>query len=195
MSGLEALKRFKEQGGGGEVILVTGQGSLEVAIKAIKLGAFHYLTKPVKLTEMRGLVKSACEAVAVRRENRALRQALRAESGLESMIGASGGMRQVFELVRKVAPVGCNVLIQGASGTGKALVAKALHRLSPRRDRAMVSFNCGGFTEELIGSELFGHEKGAFTGASATKIGLLEAGERGARCSWTRSERCPCPCR
>ncbi len=175
MDGLEALKRVKMQGVDTEVVLVTGFGGLETAIEAIKLGAFHFVTKPVKLAEIRSLVKSACEKVLMNRENRQLRQALREETGLESMIGASASMRQVFELIRKIAPVGCNVLVQGGSGTGKALVAKAIHRLSPRKGQAFVSFNCGGFTEELIASELFGYEKGAFTGASATRIGLLES--------------------
>jgi DNA-binding NtrC family response regulator len=175
ISGMEALKSLKEAGVETEVILITGHGGLDTAIEAIKLGAFHYVAKPVKLAEVRSLVKSACEKVLMRRENRLLRNALREETGLESMIGASASMRQVFELIRKIAPVGCNVLIQGASGTGKALVARAIHRLSPRKDQAFVSFNCGGFTEELIASELFGYEKGAFTGALATRIGLLES--------------------
>lgn len=175
ISGLDALKRIKDSGMETEAILITGHGGLDTAIEAIKLGAFHYVAKPVKLAEVRSLVKGACEKVAMRRENRQLRQALREETGLESMIGASASMRLVFELIRKIAPVGCNVLIQGASGTGKALVAKAIHRLSPRKDQPFVSFNCGGFTEELIASELFGYEKGAFTGALATRIGLLES--------------------
>lgn len=175
ISGMETLKRLKDSGTGTEVVLVTGHGGLETAIDAIKLGAFHYVTKPVKLADVRSLVRGACEKASMSRENRLLRQALREETGLESMIGASASMRQVFDMIRRIAPVGCNVLIQGASGTGKALVAKAIHRLSPRKDQAFVSFNCGGFTEELIASELFGYEKAAFTGASATRIGLLES--------------------
>ncbi|EKO39823.1 MAG: response regulator (CheY-like receiver, AAA-type ATPase and DNA-binding domain containing protein) [Solidesulfovibrio magneticus str. Maddingley MBC34] len=179
IDGLEALGRLKKQGADTEVILVTGHGGLETAIEAIKAGAYHFVTKPAKLAEIRNLVKGACEKVAIGRENRRLRQALREETGLESMIGASSAMREVFELIRKIAPVGCNVLVQGASGTGKALVARAIHRLSPRRDQAFVSFNCGGFTEELISSELFGYEKGAFTGAAATRLGLLESAAGG----------------
>ncbi|NDY55212.1 sigma-54-dependent Fis family transcriptional regulator [Desulfovibrio sulfodismutans] len=179
MDGLQALKRIKAMGTETEVIMITGFGDLETAITAIKLGAFHYLQKPLKLAEVRSLVRAALGKVGMARENRLLRQALRVESGLESMVGASSAMREVFELIRRIAPVSCNVLIQGASGTGKALVARALHRLSPRRERAFVSFNCGGFTEELIASELFGHEKGAFTGAVATRIGLLESGGGG----------------
>ena len=175
MDGLEALKRLKKQGMETEAILVTGHGGLETAIEAIKCGAYHFVTKPAKLAEIRSLVKGACDKVAMGRENRQLRQALREETGLESMIGASSSMHAVFECIRKIAPVGCNVLVEGASGTGKALVARAIHRLSPRRDQAFVSFNCGGFTEELISSELFGYEKGAFTGAAATRLGLLES--------------------
>jgi len=174
MDGLSALRRVKAMGGDTEVVLVTGFGGLEPAIEAIKLGAYHFVAKPVRLAEIRNLVKAACDKVALGRANRQLRQALREETGLESMIGASAAMRGVFELVRKIAPVNCNVLIQGASGTGKALVAKAIHKLSPRKNETFVSFNCGGFTEELIASELFGYEKGAFTGAAATRAGLLE---------------------
>lgn len=175
MSGMEALERFKQRSAGSEVIMITGYGGVETAVEAIKLGAFHFVTKPVKLAELRSLVKRACDKVALSRENRRLRLALREETGLESMIGASASMREVFELIVKIAPVNCNVLIQGDSGTGKALVARAIHRLSPRRDRPFVCFNCGAFTEELIASELFGYEKGAFTGAVASRVGLLES--------------------
>jgi two-component system, NtrC family, response regulator AtoC len=179
MDGLTALRRVKTQGVETEVVLVTGFGGLEPAIEAIKLGAYHFVAKPVRLAEIRNLVKGACDKVALGRANRQLRQALREETGLESIIGASAAMRRVFELVRKIAPVNCNVLIQGPSGTGKALVAKAIHKLSPRKDQTFVSFNCGGFTEELIASELFGYEKGAFTGAATTRAGLLESAEGG----------------
>jgi DNA-binding NtrC family response regulator len=175
LDGLEALSRLKKLGTQAEAILVTGHGGLDTAIEAIKRGAFHFVAKPFKLAEIRSLVRAAADKAALGRENRRLRQALREQSGLESMIGASMSMREVFELIRKIAPVGCNVLIEGASGTGKALAARAIHRLSPRRDQAFVSFNCGAFAEDLIASELFGHEKGAFTGAAATRVGLLES--------------------
>ncbi len=179
MDGLTALRRVKSAGGDTEVVLVTGFGGLEPAIEAIKLGAYHFVAKPVRLAEIRNLIKAACDKVALGRTNRQLRRALREENGLESMIGASAPMRAVFDLVRKIAPVNCNVLIQGPSGTGKALVARALHKLSARREAELVSFNCGGFTEELIASELFGYEKGAFTGAAATRAGLLESAAGG----------------
>lgn len=175
LDGLEALSRLKKLGTQAEAILVTGHGGLDTAIEAIKRGAFHFVAKPFKLAEIRSLVRAAADKAALGRENRRLRQALREDAGLESMIGASVSMREVFELIRKIAPVGCNVLIEGSSGTGKALAARAIHRLSPRRDQAFVSFNCGAFAEELIASELFGHEKGAFTGAAATRVGLLES--------------------
>ena len=179
MDGLEALRRVKAQGADTEVILVTGFGGLEPAIEAIKLGAHHFVSKPARLTVIRSLVHSACEKVAMRRANRDLRRALREETGLQSIIGAGAAMREVFDLVRKIAPVNCNVLIQGASGTGKALVARAIHQLSGRAKAPFVSFNCGGFTEELIASELFGHEKGAFTGAVGARTGLLESAAGG----------------
>ncbi len=175
LDGLEALSRLKKLGTQAEALLVTGHGGLDTAIEAIKRGAFHFVAKPFKLAEIRSLARAAADKAALGRENRRLRQALREQSGLESMIGASVSMREVFELLRKIAPVGCNVLIEGASGTGKALAARAIHRLSPRRDQAFVSFNCGAFAEDLIASELFGHEKGAFTGAAATRVGLLES--------------------
>ena len=112
-------------------------------------------------------------------ENTRLREALLGTTGLSSIVGKSPAIQELFSLIRKVAPVDCNVLVQGDSGTGKALVALALHHLSPRRNQPFVTFNCGGFTEELISSELFGYEKGAFTGAATGKIGLLEAASGG----------------
>jgi DNA-binding NtrC family response regulator len=179
MDGLSALKRIKAASADTEVVMVTGFGGLEPAIEAIKLGAFHFVAKPVRLAEIRSLIKGACDKAELGRANRRLRQALREEAGLESIIGASAPMREVFDMVRKIAPVNCNVLIQGASGTGKALVARALHRLSPRKHSPFVSFNCGAFSEELITSELFGHEKGAFTGAAGARTGLLESAAGG----------------
>ena len=179
LDGLEALSRLKKLGTQAEAILVTGHGGLDTAIEAIKRGAFHFVAKPFKLAEIRSLVRAAADKAALARENRRLRQALREEVGLESMIGASASMREVFELIRKIAPVGCNVLIEGASGTGKALAARAIHRLSTRRDQAFVSFNCGAFAEELIASELFGHEKGAFTGANTIRQGRFEQADGG----------------
>jgi DNA-binding NtrC family response regulator len=179
IDGMSLLPRVKSLHKETEVIFITGQGSLETAIEAIKLGAFHYVAKPLNLSEIRILAQKAKEKIDIRMENRKLRDALKGEGELSSIIGNSPAMQNVFNMIRKVSAVQCNVLIQGASGTGKALVARAIHRLSEKKDQPMVSFNCGGFTEELINSELFGYEKGAFTGATATKIGLLESAAEG----------------
>ncbi len=179
LSGLEVLTAAKAIRNETEVIIITGYGSIESAIEAIKEGAHHYVTKPVKLNEIRVLVRAALDKINLRQENLRLREALKGGGGLKAIVGVSPVMKQLYSMVHKVAPVDCNVLLQGASGTGKAVVARAIHQLSPRKDSPFVSFNCGGFTEELISSELFGYEKGAFTGATATKIGLLESGSGG----------------
>ncbi|HEU6437554.1 MAG TPA: sigma-54 dependent transcriptional regulator [Nitratidesulfovibrio sp.] len=179
MDGLELLPRIKALRPETEVVIVTGYGSIQTAIEAMREGAFHYVTKPVNFTEIRAIAKRAQEKIGLRMENARLREALLGSSGLSSIVGNSPAIQDLFALVRKVAPVDCNVLIQGESGTGKALVALALHHLSPRKNQPFVTFNCGGFTEELISSELFGYEKGAFTGASASKVGLLEAASGG----------------
>lgn len=179
MNGLELLPKIKGLKPETEVIIVTGHGTISTAIEAMREGAFHYVTKPVNFTEIRTLARHAQEKIAMRMENILLREALLGSTGLSSIVGKSPAIQELFSLIRKVAPVDCNVLVQGDSGTGKALVALALHHLSPRRNQPFVTFNCGGFTEELISSELFGYEKGAFTGAATGKIGLLEAASGG----------------
>ncbi len=175
ITGMDILEMVKARRPESEVIMITGYGTIDSAISAIKSGAYHYVSKPVKLDEIRVLITGALEKISMRLENLRLREALRDDGGLGAIIGSSLPMQDLFSLVRKVAPVDCNVLLQGQSGTGKALVARAIHNLSPRSDKSFMMFNCGGFTEELISSELFGYEKGAFTGATATKIGLLES--------------------
>jgi DNA-binding NtrC family response regulator len=179
MSGMDVLVGKKAMRNEAEVIVITGYGSIESAIEAIKEGAYHYVAKPLKLNEIRVLAKGAIEKIGLRRENVRLRDALKGEGSLSSMVGASQPVKDLFTMIHKVAPIDCNVLLEGASGTGKALAAKAIHQLSSRKDHAFVCFNCGGFTEELISSELFGYEKGAFTGAAARKIGLLESASGG----------------
>jgi len=179
MNGLELLPKIKGLRPETEVIIVTGHGTISTAIEAMRDGAFHYVTKPVNFTEIRTLARHAQEKISMRMENTRLREALLGTTGLSSIVGKSSAIQNLFALIRKVAPVDCNVLIQGDSGTGKALVALALHHLSPRRNQPFVTFNCGGFTEELISSELFGYEKGAFTGATTGKVGLLEAANGG----------------
>jgi two-component system, NtrC family, response regulator AtoC len=179
LGGMEVLRLIKAKAPETEVILITGQASLDAAVEAVKLGAFHYVSKPLKLEEIRHLTQRALEYKRLIEENRRLKARLVPLEGWGEMIGVSPRMQEVFQVIRKVAPLDCHVLIQGDSGTGKELVARSIHRESPRRERPFVAFNCAGFTEELIASELFGYERGAFTGATATKIGLLEAAQRG----------------
>jgi DNA-binding NtrC family response regulator len=179
ISGLELLKAIRKFNPQSEIILITAYGTLDSAIEAIRAGAFHYVTKPVKMADLRLLVERALDKVMLVREKEALKEELFSQARPAEIIGNSKAMHEVFQLISKVAPLDCNVLIQGESGTGKEMVARALHRRSPRKHRPFVSFNCGGFTEELITNELFGHEKGAFTGAAETKIGLLEAANTG----------------
>jgi two-component system response regulator AtoC len=162
-----------------ELILITGHASIDAAISAIRKGAFHYVAKPLKLEEIRNLARRALEHQRLLAENRQLKARLEPLDGWGEMIGVSPKMKEVFNVTRKVAPLDCNVIIQGESGTGKELVARLIHRESARRTRPFVAFNCGGFNEELIASELFGYERGAFTGAIATKIGILETAHRG----------------
>ncbi|GKT07681.1 sigma-54 dependent transcriptional regulator [Desulforhabdus sp. TSK] len=177
--GMEILSRTKALRADTEVIVITGFGSIDSAIQAIKEGAYYYTTKPLRLNEIRALAKGAIEKLMLREENVRLREALKGEDQLSAIVGNSPPIQSLFSMIQKVAPVDCNVLLQGASGTGKALVARAIHQLSPRKSRPFVSFNCGGFTEELISSELFGYEKGSFTGATVSKVGLLESGSGG----------------
>jgi DNA-binding NtrC family response regulator len=179
IGGMEILRRIKTQSPETEVILITGHASINAAIEAIKLGAFHYISKPLKLEEIRHMTQKALEHQRLLEENRRLKARLEPLNGWGEMIGISPKMKDVFHLIRKVAPLDCNILIQGESGTGKELVARSIHRESPRQNKPFVAFNCGGFTEELIASELFGYERGAFTGATATKIGILETAHGG----------------
>lgn len=181
INGMQILTRLKAHHAEVEVIIITGHGTIDSAIEAIKKGAYHYITKPFKLEEVRILAAGAREKLALRQENRRLREEACAggDEFLKGFIGNSAAMQEIFGMVKKVATVDCNVLLQGESGTGKELVAKSIHRLSPRKNSPFISFNCGGFTEELISNELFGHEKGAFTGATLTKIGLLESAAGG----------------
>jgi DNA-binding NtrC family response regulator len=179
VNGMEVLQQVKSRVPETEVILITGHASIDAAIGAIKKGAFHYLAKPLKLEEIRHLSRRALEHKLLVTENRQLKARLEPLDGWGEMIGVSPKMQEVFHLTRKVAPLDCNIIIQGESGTGKELVARLIHRESPRRTKPFVAFNCGGFTEELIASELFGYERGAFTGAIATKIGILETAHRG----------------
>jgi len=177
--GIELLTRLKSRYEETEAIVITGYGSIDSAVEAIKKGAYHYVTKPFKLTDICLLSKGAKEKIDLREKNRHLKESLAGHEFLKGFIGTTPAMQEIFAMIKKVAAVNCNVLLQGESGTGKEMVARSIHALSPRKDRPFVSFNCGGFTEELICNELFGHEKGAFTGATLSKIGLIESAAGG----------------
>ena len=179
MSGLEVLREVKTRYPMTEVIVFTGYGSVNTAVEAIQAGAFHFMTKPVKIDELRSLAARALEKIKLIREKEVLKKSLFSHSRQQYIIGHSPAMQDVLSLVKKVCSLNCNILIQGESGTGKELVARALHFLGSRRELPFVAFSCGGFSEELIANELFGHEKGAFTGAVDTKIGLLESANKG----------------
>ena len=180
MSGIDLLRKFKEANVDCEVIMLTGQGTIESAVQAMKLGAFDYLTKPFPLKELESLIQRAYERRSLRKENRQLRTLLeRSQAATENMIGQSQAMQQVFHLIERAGPSEKAILIQGESGTGKELVARALHRRSARRNKPLVVINCAALPETLLESELFGHEKGSFTGAAAAKTGLFEVADGG----------------
>jgi two-component system response regulator AtoC len=173
---LQEVKLFREDT---EAIIITGHGSVEAALAATEKGAFHYFSKPCKRQDIRLLAQRAREKVELREENRKLKLAMGKDNIMAGFVGTSPAMQEIFAMIKKLAVVNCNVLLQAETGTGKQMVARAIHTLSPRKDHPFIYFNCGGFTEELISSELFGHEKGAFTGATHTKIGLFETAAGG----------------
>lgn len=179
MSGMEVLRQVAQRPNGPTVIMITAFATTDTAIEAMKIGAYDYLTKPFKVEEIRVVVKRALERRSLSTENERLKDALRGVHTLDKMIGRSEAMQRVFELVRKVAPTRATVLIRGESGTGKELVARALHRLSDRSDGAFVAVNCGAIPENLMESELFGHVKGAFTGANTARAGVFHAARDG----------------
>ena len=178
MSGLELLKRF-EATAECPVILLTGQGTVERAVEAMKLGAYDFLAKPVSLAKLAAVVQRACDSARLRRENQQLKAAIEPYLVSAQMIGKSPPMQEVYRLIRRAGPTDKPILIQGESGTGKELVAQALHQASPRCDKPLVVINCAALPESLLESELFGHERGAFTGATETKAGLFEVADGG----------------
>lgn len=175
--GLQTLKEALSIHPNSKVIIITGNTERENALKAIDIGAFDFLTKPPVMDEVRVVVKRAFRMAELERENLALRQ-IQAE-GLEGMLGSSPAMEQVFQTIRKVATVDVPVLILGESGTGKELTARAIHSLSHRRNGPFVVINCSAIPETLLESELFGYEKGAFTGADSRRKGRIEYAEKG----------------
>jgi two-component system response regulator PilR (NtrC family) len=179
VDGLAVLKAAKEFSPRTAVLVVTAFASTETAVEAMKLGAYDYVTKPFKLDELKLTVSNALERRRLQDENQALKRQLRRERGFENFVGRSPKMLDVFETIRKTADSGSTVMITGESGTGKELVAQALHWESSRRTGPFVSVNCGAVPETLMESELFGHVKGAFTGAVATTEGLFAAAASG----------------
>ena len=161
------------------VIMITGHATLDSAVKAMKRGAYHYIAKPFRLDEAREIVKSALEFGRMKNENRELRQTIETLSNQTTIITQDLAVQRLLETARQIAATDTSVVINGESGTGKELMARFIHEHSPRANGAFVAFNCGALHEELAASELFGHEKGAFTGATARKIGLFEAADGG----------------
>jgi DNA-binding NtrC family response regulator len=179
ITGLELLQRLRERSVDTEVIILTGQATVENAVEAMKLGACDYLTKPFPLAELEQRCRIAAERGSMQRENRQLKAILERQRPSARLIGESHAMQEVFRLIERVGPTDKAVLIQGESGTGKELVARALQECSARADKPFVTINCAALPEQLVESELFGHEKGAFTGATATKPGLFEVADGG----------------
>jgi len=174
VDGLEILARAKQARTDVEVILVTGHGSIPSAVAAMQQGAFNYLLKPLDLKQLRAVTDKAASSIELRRANVELNRRLDEKFGFEGVVGNSRQMHGVIDRLRRIAPTDATVLIQGATGTGKELVAQALHQNSPRKKRPFVALNCAALSENILESELFGHVKGAFTDASTDRIGKFE---------------------
>jgi len=179
VDGMQILRKCRELYPDTEVVLITGYATLESAVDAMKHGAFYYIAKPFKLDEVRKIVKEAVEKVRLRNENRELREQIEKYQGKVKIITQDPSLQRILETARQIAPTDCNVIITGESGTGKELFARYLHVSSARAGGPFFAINCGAFTEELLANELFGHEKGAFTGAQAMKKGLIETASCG----------------
>ncbi|MEO1716355.1 MAG: sigma-54 dependent transcriptional regulator [Planctomycetota bacterium] len=179
LDGIELLRRVREAKLSVAVVMLTGYGSIESAVDALRLGAADYLTKPVVEAELRLAIERAIAQHALLRENASLRQQLDGRYGLDAIVGRDGRMQRVYELVEAVAPSKTTVLMSGESGTGKSLVARAIHQRSDRAGGPFVELACGSIPETLLESELFGHVKGSFTGAHSDKVGKFEAAHNG----------------
>ncbi len=179
LDGISALKKIKSTAPETIVIMITAYASADTAIKAMKEGAYDYITKPFKVEEIKLIINNALEKKNLQKENILLKQVVRDRYHFGNIIGQSSKMGALYDLLEKVSPTKTNILITGESGTGKELVAKAIHYNSPRKEKPFVTLNCGAIPEPLIESELFGHMKGAFTDAIATKKGLFEVADEG----------------
>lgn len=174
IDGLGILARAKQELPDAEVILITGHGTIPSAVQAMQQGAFNYLLKPLDLNQLRAVTERAAEGVRLRRTNVELQRRLDERFGFEGVIGDSPQMREVIEKLKRIAPTNATVLIQGETGTGKELVAQAIHQNSPRKAKPFVALNCAALSENILESELFGHVKGAFTDASSDRVGKFE---------------------
>jgi DNA-binding NtrC family response regulator len=179
MTGLDLLQRLKETGRPPVVLLVTGHGSVESAVEAMRHGAFDYLTKPVDATRLQVLLEKSIEQESLSREVSFLRHQLRQKGSFGQLVGQSKGMQEVYRWIELAATSNAPVLVYGESGTGKELVARTIHDLSNRRNKPFVAINCAAIPETLIESELFGHERGAFTGATERRLGCFELADGG----------------
>ena len=179
MDGIELLEKIKLEDAELPVIMMTAHGTVEKAVEAMQKGAYNYILKPFDNDQLVVYVNKALNMFRVVKENRQLRSAVASQYSFGNLIGKSKPMQDIFETIRKVAPATATVLIEGASGTGKELVAKSIHFNSPRRNQPFVAVNCSALAESLLESELFGHEKGAFTGAVAMKKGRFEIADGG----------------
>jgi two-component system, NtrC family, response regulator HydG len=179
LGGLEVLAKCKELQPDAEVVLVTGHGTIESAVEAMQRGAFNYLLKPLDLKQLRAVVENAARSQYLRRANAELHRRLDERFGFEGVIGNSPQMHDIITRLQRIAPTDATVLIQGETGTGKELVAKAIHQNSPRKKRPFVPLNCAALSEHILESELFGHIRGAFTDASADRQGKFEYADGG----------------
>ncbi len=179
MDGIELLERMAELKGNQTVILLTAQGSIETAVEAMKMGAYDFIQKPIDPTRLRTVLANATRQRETELELEVTRRKLRDAGALGSLVGSSKKMQELFGLIERVAASNVSVLITGESGTGKELVARTLHELSPRKSKPFVAVNCAAIPETLIESEIFGHEKGAFTGALERRAGCFELAEEG----------------
>src|SRR6202051_1365678 len=179
MGGLELLEKLATDTQTMAVVVVTAQGTIDSAVQAMRMGAYDYITKPIDTNRLRTILQNASSLLGTRAELEVTRRKLRDAGSLGSLIGSSKKMQEIFHLIEMVAPSTASVLITGASGTGKELVARTVHELSPRRNKPFVPINCAAIPETLMESEIFGHEKGAFTGALERRTGCFELAEGG----------------
>jgi DNA-binding NtrC family response regulator len=179
LGGLELLERLATDGQTMAVVVVTAQGTIDSAVQAMRMGAYDYITKPIDTDRLRTILQNAATLLGTRVELEVTRRKLRDAGSLGSLVGSSKKMQETYRLIELVAPSTASVLITGASGTGKELVARTVHELSPRRHKPFVPINCAAIPETLIESEIFGHEKGAFTGALERRTGCFELAEGG----------------